>query len=239
MWRTAPRQWQSWRRDLDYYDEDVLNWLWVDTIIRQQTKGKKSMDDFCKLFHGGQSGPPTVKTYTFDDVMNTLNQVAPYDWRGFWTERLTTHSPGAPVGGIERSGWRLVYDETRSELWRAKEGDDTRADEDTKVNASYSIGLLLRGDGRIVDTVEGMPAAKAGIGPGMKLVAVNGRKFTGRALRDALRAGKDSSAPLELLVENTDYYRTYQINYHDGEKYPHLVRDSSKPDMLGEIITPR
>ena len=110
----APHQWESWRRALDYYDEDELTWLWADTIIRQQTHGQKSLDDFCRIFHGPPSGPPQVKTYTFDDVVNTLNQVAPYDWRGFWTERLTNHGPGAPLGGIEGSGWKLVYDDTRS-----------------------------------------------------------------------------------------------------------------------------
>ena len=228
----APPEWGSWRRDLDYYDEDVLNWLWVDTIIRQQTKGKKSMDDFCHLFHGGQSGPPEVKTYTFDDVGNTLNQVAAYDWRGFWTERLANHGPGAPLGGIEGSGWKLVYDENRSELYRAQERDGG-------VNAAYSIGLLLKEDGEIADTIEGMPAAKAGIGPGMKVVAVNGRRFTGEVLRDALKAGKSNSEPLQLLVENTEYYRTYKLDYHGGEKYPHLVRDESKPDMLSDILKPR
>jgi predicted metalloprotease with PDZ domain len=234
----APHQWESWRRPLDYYDEDVLNWLWVDMIIRQQTKDKKSMDDFCHLFHGGQSGPPEVKTYTFDDVMNTLNQVASYDWRGFWTERLQNHGPGAPLGGIEGSGWKLVYDENRSQLLRAQEQRAER-EQDRTVNAAYSIGLLLRNDGAIIDTIEGMPAASAGIGPGMKVVAVNGRRFSGDVLRDALRAGKSSSAPLELLVENTEYYKTYKLDYHGGEKYPHLVRDESKPDLLSEIIKPR
>jgi predicted metalloprotease with PDZ domain len=234
----APHQWESWRRPLDYYDEDVLNWLWVDTTIRQQTKDKKSMDDFCHLFHGGQSGPPEVKTYTFDDVMNTLNQVAPYDWRGFWAERLQNHGPGAPLGGIEGSGWKLVYDENRSQLLRAQEQRAER-EQDRTVNAAYSIGLLLRNDGAIIDTIEGMPAASAGIGPGMKVVAVNGRRFSGDVLRDALRAGKSSSAPLELLVENTEYYKTYKLEYHGGEKYPHLVRDESKPDLLSEIIKPR
>ncbi|HXZ40379.1 MAG TPA: M61 family peptidase [Terriglobales bacterium] len=229
----APAEWGSWRRDLDYYDEDVLNWLWVDTIIRRQTNGKKSMDDFCHLFHGGQSGPPEVKTYTFDDVVNTLNQVVPYDWRGFWTERLTNHGPGAPLGGIEASGWKLVYDETRSELHQTRE----RTHEG--VDATYSIGLVLNEDGHIVDTVEGMAAAKAGIGPGMKLIAVNGRRFAADALRDALKAGKNSSEPLQLLVENTEYYKTYKLDYHGGEKYPHLVRDESKPDMLSDIIKPR
>ena len=229
----APPEWGSWRRDLDYYDEDVLNWLWVDTIIRHQTNGKKSIDDFCHLFHGGQSGPPQVKPYTFDDVVNTLNQVAPYDWRGFWTERLTTHGPSAPLDGIAASGWKLVYDENRSELFRAQEHDAAG------VNAAYSIGLLLKEDGEIVDTVENMPAAKAGVGPGMKLVAVNGRRFTAEVLRDALKDGKSSSQPLQLLIENTEYYTTYKLDYHGGEKYPHLVRDESKPDMLSEIIKPR
>lgn len=224
----GPSQWESWRRTVDYYDEDVLNWLWVDMIIRQQTHGAKSMDDFCHLFHGGESGPPEVETYTFDDVVNTLNQVAPYDWRGFWTERLTNHGPGAPLAGIEASGWKLVYDDKRSDLQKAEEHDG--------IDAAYSIGLLLHKDGGVGDTIEGMAAAKAGIGPGMKVIAVNGRKFSGEALRDALKEGKGSSAPLELLVENSEYFHTYKLDYHGGERYPHLVRDESKPDVLGEII---
>lgn len=229
----APHQWESWRRTVDYYDEDVLNWLWVDMIIRQQTHGAKSMDDFCHLFHGGQSGPPEVKTYTFDDVVNTLNQVAPYDWRGFWTERLASHGPGAPLDGIESSGWKLVYDETRSELLKARDHDNK------EVDVEYSIGLLLHEDGRIIDTIEGMPAARAGIGPGMKVIAVNGRAFSKEVVRDALKEGKSSSQPLELLVENTDYYNTHKLDYHGGEKYPHLVRDESKPDTLSQIIKAR
>ncbi|HEY1272772.1 MAG TPA: M61 family peptidase [Terriglobales bacterium] len=229
----APQQWTSWRRDLDYYDEDVLNWLWVDVIIRQQTRGQRSMDDFCKLFHGGQSGPPAVRTYTFDDVVNTLNQVASYDWRGFWAERLTNHGPGAPLGGIEGSGWRLIYNEIPTELWRAEEATHQ------SVDAAYSIGLRMRHDGSVLDTIEGMAAAKVGIGPGMKVIAVNGRRFSSEILRDALRASKTSKEPLQLLVENTEYYKTYKLDYHEGEKYPHLVRDESKPDLLEEIIKGR
>jgi predicted metalloprotease with PDZ domain len=228
--QAAPNQWESWRRTVDYYDEDALNWLWVDTIIREQTHGKKSMDDFCHLFHGGQSGPPEVKTYTFDDVVNTLNQVTPYDWRGFWTERLTNHGPGAPLTGIERSGWKLVYDDTPSELIKSLKQIFKGVD------AEDSIGLLLEENGQIIDTIEGMPAAKAGIGPGMKVAAVNGRRFSPDIFEDALRTSKTSSAPFDLLIENTEYYKTYQLDYHDGAKYPHLVRDESKPDVLSEII---
>ncbi len=163
-----------------------------------------------------------MKTYTFEDVVSTLNQVVAYDWRGFWIERLGNHGPGAPLGGIEGSGWKLVYDDAQSELVRAREDDRGM------VNAAYSIGLWLKPDGTIVDTVEGMLAAQAGIGPGMKVIAVNGRKFSPNILRDALREGKKSSDALELLVENTEYYRTFKLDYHGGEKYPHLVRDETQ-----------
>jgi predicted metalloprotease with PDZ domain len=225
----SPHAWQSWRRSTDFYEEDTLNWLWADVIIRQQSKGKKTLDDFCHLFHGAPSTAPMVKPYTFDDVVNTLNQVVSYDWRGFWTERLTNHGPGAPLGGIEGSGWKLVYDDVPSEMERGGEANSHFID------VAYSIGLDLREDGTISDTTEGMPAALAGIGPGMKLIAVNGRQYSAEVLRDALRAGKSATAPLELLVENTDYYKTYKINYHGGERYPHLVRDDAKPDLLSEI----
>jgi predicted metalloprotease with PDZ domain len=224
------RAWESWRRSTDFYDEDTFNWMWADFIIRQQSKGKKTLDDFCKLFHGAPSTGPMVKTYTFDDVVAALNQIVAYDWRGFWTERLTSHGPGAPLGGLEGTGWKLMYDETPSDMERGGEGGFHISD------AAYSIGLRLHEDGAITDTIENMPAAKAGIGPGMKLIAVNGRQFSPEVLHDALKAGKNSNQPLELLVENTDYYKTYKLDYHAGEKYPHLIRDESKPDILTEIL---
>jgi predicted metalloprotease with PDZ domain len=225
----SPQAWHSWRRGVDFYEEDTLNWLWVDVIIRQQSKGAKTIDDFCHLFHGAPSTGPALKTYTFDDVVNTLNEVVPYDWRGFWTERLTNHGPGAPLGGIDGSGWKLAYDEFPSEM--------DRGSREHYIDVAYSIGLELRDDGTIVDTTEGMPAAVAGIGPGMKLIAVNGRQYSPDVLRSALKAGKGGTAPLELLIENTDYYKTYKLDYHGGERYPHLVRDESKPDLLTQIYT--
>ena len=153
----SPESWHSWRRGTDFYNEDTLNWLWVDVIIRQQTKGKKTIDDFCHLFHGAPSTGPMVKPYTFDDVVNTLNQVTPYDWRGFWTERLTNHGPGAPLSGIEGSGWKLVYDETPSEMLNGT------ASMYHSVPAASALGIDLHDDGAINDTTEGEPAAKAGI----------------------------------------------------------------------------
>lgn len=226
----TPKEWESWRREVDYYDEGELDWLWADSIIRQQTGGKKSIDDFCKLFHGAPSTPPMVKTYTFDDVMNALNQITAYDWRGFWNDRLTSHGPGAPLGGIEATGWKIVYDENRSPMMRAWEEDHRT------LNAAFSVGLIIKENGDIEDTIEGMDAAHAGIGPGMKIIAVNGRRFTPQIFRDALYQGKNTSQPLQLLIENTDYFRTFVIDYHGGEKYPHLVREESKPDTMTEII---
>ena len=226
----SPRAWESWRRSTDFYNEDTLNWLWVDVIVRQQTNGAKSIDDFCHLFHGAPSTGPALKTYNFDDVVNALNQVAPYDWRGFWTERLTNHGPRAPLGGIEGSGWKVVYDETPSEMMTGSAGAYHF------VPAAFAIGLVVNDDGAIADSTEGEFAAKAGIGPGMKLVAVNGRRFSAEILRDAIKSAKTGTAPIEVLVENTDYYKTYKIDYHGGEKYPHLVRDDSKPDLLTEIL---
>jgi predicted metalloprotease with PDZ domain len=226
----APEAWHSWRRGTDFYAEDTLNWLWADVIIRQQSKGKKTLDDFCKLFHGAPSTGPMVKTYTFEDVVNTLNEVAPYDWRGFWAERLTSHGPGAPLGGIEGSGWKLVSDDIPSEMMSAMAGMYHF------VPSAFALGLQLRDDGSITDTIEGMLAAKAGIGPGMKVVAVNGRRFAPEVLHDAIKAAKNTPAPIELLVENTDYYKTYKLDYHGGEGYPHLIRDESKPDLLSDIL---
>jgi predicted metalloprotease with PDZ domain len=141
--------------------------------------------------------------------------------------------------GLENSGWKVIYDADRSELTRLWENDHL------EINASYSIGMLLKDDGTIVDTIEGMPAAKAGLGPGMQVIAVNGRQFgqdppvSPQVLRDALHAAMGSKEPIEFLIENAEYYKTYKIDYHGGEKYPHLVRDESKPDVLSDIIRAR
>jgi predicted metalloprotease with PDZ domain len=228
----APPEFESWRRSVDYYPEGFLIWLEADTVIRQQTHGQKSLNDFCRIFAGGGNTPPKVIPYTFDDVVNTLNQVTPYDWRKFLRDRLDTYGPGAPLGGIANGGWKLVYDENQSELTKAMEHVHKFVD------ARFSIGLSLDDKGGIHDVIYDSPAWKAGIAPGTVLVAVNGRKFDPDLLRDALKAGKGNGPNLELLVMNGDYFKTYTLNYHEGEKYAHLVRDESKPDVLGEIIKP-
>jgi predicted metalloprotease with PDZ domain len=226
----SPGAWASWRRSVDFYDEGELIWLEADVVIRQQSGGKKSIDDFTHLFHGGQSGPPMLKPYTFDDLVSAFNQVVPYDWRKFFTDRLTSTSQDAPLGGVEGSGWRLVYQDRPGELASARE-------QARKFNdAEFSIGLIINENGDVADAIIGGPAYQAGMGPGMKVAAVNGRQYSSTVLNDALTAGKNNNAPLELLVVNGEYYKTFRIDYHDGRRYPHLIRDAGKPDLLSEII---
>ncbi len=224
--------WSSWRRGGDYYDESALIWLEADTVIRQKSGGAKSLDDFCKIFYGGGNTSPEVKTYDVDDVVATLNQVQPYDWQEFLNTRIYKVAPEAPLGGITNGGWLLVYTDKQSDLQRM-------VNEHYKVStARDSIGLILDENASVVDSIIGMPAYNAGIVPGMKIIAVNSRKFSGQLFLEALR-GTKNGGPLELLVENVEFYKTVKIDYHDGERYPHLVRDSAKPDLLADIIKPQ
>jgi predicted metalloprotease with PDZ domain len=226
----ARGDWAALRRGVDFYAESELLWLEADTLIRRESAGRRSLDDFCRLFHGGPSGPPRVVPYTFDHVVAALNQVQPYDWRAFWTKRLETTEPGAPLQGVSAGGWKLVYSEEIPDLQRAAE--DTRKVTDVR----YSIGISVREDGSIPDLIPGSPAAAAGLGPGMKLVAVNGRRWSPLVLREAIRNSK--TRPIELLVENGDFFTTARLDYAGPERYPHLERDAARPDLLSRILRP-
>ena len=236
----APEEWSSWRRGVDYYDESTLIWLEADTIIRRESKGKKSLDDFCRKFHGGENaaGAPKLLPYTFDDVLAAMNDLQPYDWRTFFTQRLQSHGPGAPLGGLENSGWKLVFNETINDHERAGEVVAQVLD------AEFSLGFSVHAPNgeesdRIEDVIPGSPAEHAGLAPGMHLMAVNGRKWTPELLREAIRQSKTSKQPLELLAENGDYFQTYHVDYHGGERYPHLEAISGKSDVLSEIAKMR
>lgn len=228
----ASGQWGNWRRSVDYYPEGELLWLEADTIIRQQSHGKKSLNDFCARFLGlgGNTGPITAP-YTFDDVVSNLNATQPYDWAGFLTHRLTTKVDHAPLGGIERGGYRIVYTDQPNSMTQAREGLGG-------LDAWYSLGLHISGSGALGDVLFYSPAYKAGLGPGMKIIAVNGRQYTTALMHDAIRNSKTSQSPIELIVENTGYYRTVKIDYHGGERYPHLERVNATPDLLDAILQP-
>jgi predicted metalloprotease with PDZ domain len=225
-------EWTNWRRSLDYYPEGELIWLEVDALIRQQTHGQHSLNDFCRRFEGGESGPPKVLPYTFEDVVRTLNEVAPYDWSALLTERVKATSTHAPLGGIERGGWKLVYNDKPNAFDEAAEKRFKFAD------FSYSLGFSLDKEGKFSDVIVGSAAYQAGLGPGMTLLAVNGRKWTPEVLHAAVKGAQGSNFPVELLVENAQFIRSHSVAYYDGEKHPHLERVADKPDILGEISKP-
>jgi predicted metalloprotease with PDZ domain len=230
---SSPRAWMNYRRRVDYYDEGSLVWLDADVLIRTRSNGKLSLDDFCRRFHGGQDTPPALKPYTFDDIVNTLNEVFPYDWRNFLNTRINAVAPHAPLGGITNGGWKLVY--TGKPNTQIRIGDHARK----SVDLSYSLGALLKEDGTILDVNPNLAAFKAGLAPGMKIVSVNGRTWSTDVLHDAIASAKNSTVPIELVVENGSFTETYKVNYHDGERYPHLERDNTKPDVIGEVIKSR
>lgn len=220
--------WTNWRRSADYYDEGDLMWLEVATIIHQTTNGQKSIDDFCHIFHGGANNGPEVKGYSFDDVVSTLNQVAPYDWKAFFHQHLDETQTEMPDAGLVNGGWKVEFTDQPAHL-PGRRGAPSDA---------YSVGLQLGEDGQVGDAIVGGPAFKAGISSGMKVVGVNGRLYNHEILEDAIKAAKGSSVPISLLVINDEFYFQANVDYHGGQRYPHLKRDDSKPDYLDELIKP-
>jgi predicted metalloprotease with PDZ domain len=229
---TAIDDYADYRRGVDYYPEGSLIWLEADVLIRRESKGAKSLNDFCRAFHGGPGGAPALKTYTFEDVVAGLNAVQPYDWASFFNQRLHATSAHAPLGGIENGGWKLAYDGTRSDLWKDSE------EASKMIDLSLSIGIRVKeDDGTIVDIAYGGPAKAAGVSPSTKLIGVNNRQFTPTVLREAVAATAEGT-PIELLIKNGEYFETHRISYTGGERYPHLVRDSGKPDVISQISAP-
>jgi predicted metalloprotease with PDZ domain len=231
--RIESPNWSNWRRGQDYYQEGELLWLDADTTIRQITHDKKSLNDFCVKFLGvGGNTPPEVVPYTFDEIVADLNTVAPYDWRSFLTERLESHAAHAPLGGIDHGGYRLVYNSEPTEYEQAL------LDSLKDIDAWFSAGLTVSTTGTIEDVRMGSPAFQAGLGPGAKLVAINGHAFTGEVLKQAIRGAKGTTVPIELIVSNDNEFRVVRLDYHDGEKYPRLERVAGTPALLDEILKP-
>jgi predicted metalloprotease with PDZ domain len=232
--RGRNKDWGNWQRGVDYYDEATLIWLDADMLIRERSQGAKSMDDFAQAFFGVQDGRVQPLTYTFEDVLGTLNQVLPFDWRGFLRERLDTHQTGAPLDGLKRSGWQLAWAEAPSEF---EKNDDAEWRGD---DFAYSLGLYLKRDGQVDSVLWDSPAYRAGLSKALKLIAVNGVAYKGDRLTAAVSANKTGAAPLELLVKEGDHYRTLRIDYRGGLRYPRLERVAEAPERLDAgLLAPR
>jgi predicted metalloprotease with PDZ domain len=233
----ASRNWAAWRRSVDFYDEGWLIWLDADILIRQQSHGQKSLDDFCRRFYGPPDSSPKLAPYTLDDIIAALNATFPYDWRGFFNARVYEINPHPPIGGIEHGGWQLAYSDQENAVIHVRETVDDMVD------LSYSLGIVVQtgsgeDNGKLADVIPGRPAADAGLGPGMRLVSVNGRGFTPGALHEAIAEAKGTNKVITITADNGGFVLTYNVQYHGGERYPHLVRNTAQPDLLSDTLKP-
>ena len=224
-------QWPSWQRSYDYYPESDLIWLEADTKIRELSNGKKSLDDFAKLFYGIDNGSYVTVTYTLDDLVKALNSVQPYDWAGFFRDRVYNVDPHVPENGFTQGGYKLVYNDTEPE-W-LKHADNSRG-----TSFATSLGFSVKPDGGMESVSWDGLAFKAGVTPDMQLEAVNDQKFTVEKLREAILSAEKGNAPIKLLLKRGDQFSTVSLDYHGGLRYPHLERVEGTPDRLDAVIAP-
>ena len=222
------------RRQDDFYQESALLWLEADTLIRRQSHGAKSLDDFCKLFFGAGRMSPTVVPYDFDALIAALNTVHAFDWRTFWLNRLNRLRNSAPLEGIQASGWRLALTNEPSTLHIAHETEDQGLD------LRYSLGFFVDdADAAISDIIPDSPADHAGASPGTRLIALNGYKWSKDLLHDTLATPRDTPGVLTLLVQKDAMFKTLELNYAGGERFPNLLREAGTIDLLSQIARPR
>ena len=223
--------WRSYQGAEDYYMLGQLIWLDVDTKIRELSHEKNSLNDFALKFFGVENGRHKPLTYTFLDVVNTLNQVQPFDWAPYLRTRLDSHGP-APLEGLTRSGWKLVYTDKPSEYAKSINADNAIND------FWFSLGFVIGRDDRVVDVLWDSPSFKAGFTSNVALLAVNGKEYKEDVLKRAISAAKLSHTPIDLLIKKEGSYQTLRIAYFDGLKYPRLEKIDGAKDRLSEILTP-
>jgi predicted metalloprotease with PDZ domain len=228
-----PSPWPSWQRNEDYYNEGLLIWLDADTLIRERTRGRSSLDDVARGFFSVNDGSWTPQTYAFDDVVAALNAVLPYDWGAFLAERIDVAGAAAPLDGVARGGYRLAFKTERNAYQRDSETYNKNS------SFIYSIGLGFGENGNVSQVQWDSAAFNQGITVGTQVVAVNGVAFSAEALRRAITAAVSDPAPIELLLKTGDQYRTVTVAYRDGLRYPQLERVTDTPDRLGDILAPR
>jgi len=223
--------WQSWQRSYDYYPESDLIWLDADTKIRELSGGKKSLDDFARLFYGIDNGSYITVTYTLDDLVKALNTVQPYDWAGFFQTRVYDVHLQVPLNGFTQGGYRLVYNDNEPD-WLKHEHPSRGT------SFLTSLGFAVSQEGNVEDVIWDGPAFKAGITPDMHLEAVNDEKYTPEGLRETILAAEKNTLPIRLLLKRGDQFVTVSLEYHGGMRYPHLERVNGTPDLLDAVLAP-
>jgi predicted metalloprotease with PDZ domain len=234
---SAQDGWPSWQRGYDYYPESDLIWLDADTKVRELSEGKKSLDDFARLFFGIDKGSYVAVPYTFDDLVKALNTVQPYDWAGFFRTRVYEVSPNVPENGFTQGGYRLVYNDNEPE-WLEK------AERVHGASFASSLGFSVKSErspdshGSLDNVWWDSLAFKAGITPDMQLQAVNDQNYTAAVLRETILAAERTKEPIKLLFKRGDEFVTVSLDYHGGMRYPHLERVETTPDRLDAILAP-
>ncbi|RYF92915.1 MAG: M61 family peptidase, partial [Caulobacteraceae bacterium] len=228
-----PKGWLSWQRNEDYYADGLLVWLDADSLIRERTGGRKSLDDFARAFFGGQDGAYAPRTYVFEDVVAALNAVTPYDWAGFLKDRIEGRGRPAPLDGLKRGGWKLVYAETPSAYQKAADTAAKRHD------FTYSVGLNLKPTGEIQGVQWDGPAFKQGLVVGSTVVAVDGEAYSESRMKAAVTRAKGGRTPIQMIVKDGERYRIVDIAWDGGLRYPKLERIAGTPDRLGDLFRPR
>ena len=228
----TPVSWVSWQRPEDYYQEGLLIWLDADTKIRELSGGKKSLDDFAKLFYGVDNGSYITRTYNFDDIVTALNTVQPYDWAGFLKTRVYDLHPEVPENGFTQGGYKLVYNDTAPDWMK-------HAESPRGTSFATSLGFSVTADGNLGSVSWDSVAFKAGITPDMQLLGVNGETFSIARLREAILGAEKSREPIRLLLKRGDQLETIPLTYDGGLRYPHLQRVDGTPDRLDDILAPK
>lgn len=229
----SPPDGRARRRSTDFYDESIFLWLDVDTLLRERSQGRVTLDDFCHRFHGGANSGPTLVPYTREDVVKTLNDLVPYDWQGLLTAHLDRVQPRLPMQGLERSGWRLVYNDQPNQA--ITDNEARRENHDWR----FSLGFAVSKEDTVGDVLPDSPAGRAGMVAGEKILGVGGHVYSARAVEAALAEAKGGKAPIEIVAADGDALRIHRLDYHGGLRYPHLERIDGKPDVLGEILKAR
>lgn len=227
----SPVSWASWQRGEDYYMEGLLIWLDVDTKIRELSGGKKSLDDFAKLFFGIDNGSYVTRTYDFGDIVKALNTVQPYDWAAFLRTRVDDLAPKPPEDGFAQGGYRLVYNDTEPDWMKHEQSP-------RGTSFATSLGFSVQADGTLANVWWDSPAFKAGMTPEMQLEGVNEHAFSLANLRDAILSAESSHEPIRFLAKRDAQFITISLDYHAGLRYPHLERVEATPDRLDAILAP-
>ena len=225
--------WPDWQLNtLDPYLQGQLIWLDIDTLIRERSNGRKSLDDFGRAFFGIRNGSRVPAPYTFEDLVAALNAVTPYDWATYLRARVDSVGIDTDLDGITRAGYRLTWSDQPSDAQQASEIKSGGA------SLRFSVGVDLNKDGEVTSVAWGGAAWRAGLVVGAKILSVDGQPYQASVIKSAISAPR-ADRPIELRVARGQTEHSLSLTWEGGLRYPHLERVPGTPDLLDDILQPR